>query len=750
MDALDLIAKIKMDLSEYEEGLDKAKSSAEKSGSGIGSVFGKVASVGGKALVGLTKATAVAVGAAATGVGALVTKSVKAYADYEQLVGGVQKLYGNMGMSLEDYAASVGKAVADVEGEYNNLEKAQNMVMNNAKNAFKTTGMSANEYMDIATSFSASLINSLGGDTVAAAKQTDVAMRAISDNFNTFGGDIGMIQGAFQGFAKANYTMLDNLKLGYGGTKEEMERLIADANEYGKATGQASNLTINSFSDIVTAIDLIQQKQNIAGTTAREATNTIAGSLGMLSSAWENLVTGISDKNANLDSLIKDVMDSLVGYTTVGTNGVKEHVNGFLDNLIPVIETALSSVATLVQNIVPKALDLLPTLFSNVLPKLITAGMNLVTGLATAIQDNLGTLVEIINKFAPQLITAFLEIIPQLIEVAGSIITALAEAIGANSEQIATGVVTVIDTFVTTILELLPTLLEVGLQIITQLMLGIAEALPEMVPTIVDVVLQITEILLDNLPMILDAAFQIMIALAQGIMNSLPKIAEKAPQIITSLVNAIFSSLGLLMQASVKMMTTLAEGILQNLPKIVDGAGKTVTAFIDAIIKGIDQIGRVGMDLIIGLWNGIASKKDWIIQQLNALGQSLIGAVKNIFGIASPSKVFAEIGGYLAEGLGEGWEDGINDVNKQIDKELHYKGDIDVTAKTNFAGVGTIQNNAKTLSDSDIDRLLSNLSINLTNVTEYKGDVIQQDTYNYTVRRIGNEARAVKIAMGGY
>ena len=205
MAVFDLEAKLGLDSSAYDKGLDKAEGKASSFLSGVGKGIGNVAKVG-----------AAAVGAAATAIGALTKASVDSYGEYEQLVGGVQKLYGNMGMSVQDYAKMQGKSVEEVKGEWKDLEKAQNMVLENASNAYKTAGMDMNTYMSTATSFSAALINSLGGDTVKAAEQTDVAMRAISDNWNTFGGDIQMIQNAYQGFAKQNYTMLDNLKLGYG------------------------------------------------------------------------------------------------------------------------------------------------------------------------------------------------------------------------------------------------------------------------------------------------------------------------------------------------------------------------------------------------------------------------------------------------------------------------------------------------------------------------------------------------------
>lgn len=204
--AFELAAFLRLDKSDYDNGIRNVQSETSKLGSAVNGIFSAIGKVGKVAAVGLTASFAA--------VSAVIGKSIKEYAEYEQLWGGVQKLYGNAGKSIEEYAKSVGKSVDEVRVDYDNLEKAQNLMLQQANEAYKTSGLSANKYMEQATSFSAALINSLGGDTVAAAKQTDVAMRAMSDNINTFGGDIQNVQNAFQGFAKQNYTMLDNLKLG--------------------------------------------------------------------------------------------------------------------------------------------------------------------------------------------------------------------------------------------------------------------------------------------------------------------------------------------------------------------------------------------------------------------------------------------------------------------------------------------------------------------------------------------------------
>lgn len=283
------------------EGLKGADNDAATAGSLMG---GKLKAAFGKVVAGI--------GAAAVGnkILDLGKSAFQAYSDFEQLSGGVAKLYGNMGMSVEQYAAQQNKSVSDVTAAWQRNESAQSTVMANAQQAFKTCGMSANAYMEQATSFSAALINSLGGDTQKAAAMTDIAMRAMSDNINTFGSNAEDVSNAFNGFAKQNYTMLDNLKLGYGGTKEEMQRLIDDANAWGKANGEASDLSIDSFADVIQAVQQIQEKQQIAGTTAREAATTIEGSMNSAKAAWTNLLAELGKSDGNVKAAVQQLFDA--------------------------------------------------------------------------------------------------------------------------------------------------------------------------------------------------------------------------------------------------------------------------------------------------------------------------------------------------------------------------------------------------------------------------------------------------------
>ena len=256
---------------------------------GLGATLGNVAGTS-------LKAFTAGVGAAAAGVTALGVSAVKSFADYEQLVGGIETLFGTGGASIKEYADSVGKSIGDVKQEYNMLMAAQNTALRYAGDAYKTAGMSANAYMETVTSFAASLKQSTKNE-LEAATAANQAVIDMSDNANKMGTNMEMIQNAYQGFAKQNYTMLDNLKLGYGGTKEEMKRLLEDAE---KLTGVKYDM--DNLSDVYAAIHAIQTELGITGTTAKEASTTISGSLNMTKAAWSNLLTGIADSNQNFDA----------------------------------------------------------------------------------------------------------------------------------------------------------------------------------------------------------------------------------------------------------------------------------------------------------------------------------------------------------------------------------------------------------------------------------------------------------------
>lgn len=344
--------------------------------------------------VGKVMAAGIAAGAAA--VGAIAKQSIEAYANYEQLVGGVQTLFGLGGQSLQDYATSVGKSTSEALDAWLEYTTGERIVLNNAENAYKTAGLSMNEYMETVTSFSASLLQSLGGDTVAAAEVADQAIIDMADNANKMGSSMQSIQNAYQGFAKQNYTMLDNLKLGYGGTKEEMKRLLEDAEKLSGIKYDMSNLA-----DVYNAINVIQEEMGITGTTAKEAASTISGSLASTKAAWQNLLTSFGDDYADLTSMIDNLVES-------ATTAVR--------NIVPRIAQILSGISEAMSQIMPVISAELPGILQELLPGLIDGAVALLNGLIASLPMILQILVEQLPSIVMQISQGLIQVFPVLLD----------------------------------------------------------------------------------------------------------------------------------------------------------------------------------------------------------------------------------------------------------------------------------------------------------------------------------------------
>ena len=374
-----------------------------------------IAMATGNLMTGIQKGAAVGISVVqqvAQAVGSVLETTVGAVATYEQMAGGIAKLYGNAGQTLEEYAQANALAADEATAAWDRNNQAQELMMQNAWNAWKTTGQNANDYMETATQFSASLVSSLGGDTLKAAELTDVAMRAMSDNVNTFGTDFNSVSDAFKGFSKQNYTMLDNLKLGYGGTKEEMERLIKDANEYRASIGESSDLTIDSFADQIEAIQSIQEKQQIAGTTAKEAATTIEGSTSMAKAAWENLATTIG--GGTLENV----------RTAMGDFG--ESVLTVLGNVVPAAATALTNLGDLFATGMPVTLDKIRYAIETYGPQLGEALGHLFSGIGTFIVEAGPGIAEYVGEMLSGALTSgaavAANVLPDIIRTIGSLI----------------------------------------------------------------------------------------------------------------------------------------------------------------------------------------------------------------------------------------------------------------------------------------------------------------------------------------
>jgi phage-related protein len=569
----------------------------------VQSGLGKLGSIAGTAMKGVSVAVG-AVGAAATAIGGLVTASVNAYAEYEQLVGGVDTLFKNSSQKLQSYADE----------------------------AYKTAGMSANEYMSTVTSFSASLLQSLGGDTEKAADYANQAVIDMSDNANKMGTSMELIQNAYQGFAKQNYTMLDNLKLGYGGTKEEMERLLEDAS---KISG--IKYDISSFADVTQAIHVMQESMGIAGTTSKEASETIEGSINSVKGAWENLLVGITNPDADWDKLIQNLVDTV---TAAG------------ENILPAVGSALVGVSALIRDLFPMIVQEIPTLISEILPQLVDTGISVVNSLITGIQQNL----------------------PALMEGAIQIVTSIGNAIITMLPQILTIAMQLIQTIINGIITMLPQIIQMGMQLITQLILGIAQMLPQLIPQAVNAIITIVNGLLDNIDMLVDAAIQLILGLADGLINALPILIEKAPEIIMKLVTALIKNAPKILEAGVQLIVKLVEGVGSVLGKLGQMAGTIIQTIWDGLKSLPSKMLEVGKNLIQGIWNGISNAVGWLWDKISGFCSGIVDKIKGFFGIHSPSKVFAdEVGKFLALGLGEGFDDNIGKVYKNMQSAVDFE-----------------------------------------------------------------------------
>lgn len=381
------VNRTKKQLNELETGVEGVGDAMDGAGQKT-SIFGDVlkANLLGNAIVSGVKAVA-------SGIKSLISGAIEGYGEYEQLVGGVETLFGS----------------------------SADTVIKNAENAYKTAGLSANAYMETVTSFSASLLQSMGNDTEAAAKKADQALTDMSDNANKMGTDMQSIQNAYQGFAKQNYTMLDNLKLGYGGTKEEMQRLIDDANALNAAQGNYTNYSIESYADIVDAIHTVQTEMGITGTTALEASTTVEGSINSMKAAYQNFVTGLGDQNADIGALTEELIQS---------------AGNVAKNVLPVIESVVKNIAETVREQGPDMITRFVAYATEKLPEVLKLGVQLIVSLVKGLAQNLPELLRGTLALVDTIISAFLDSLPDIIEVGKDIVRGLWEGIKAMASWI--------------------------------------------------------------------------------------------------------------------------------------------------------------------------------------------------------------------------------------------------------------------------------------------------------------------------
>lgn len=440
------------------------------------SSLSKLGGIAKGAMVGMT----VAIGTASAAVAGLAKESVAAFATYEQLTGGVETLFKESG----------------------------DLVMQYANNAYQTAGLSANQYMETVTSFSASLLQGLGGDTEAAAKMADLAITDMSDNANKMGTDMTSIQNAYQGFAKQNYTMLDNLKLGYGGTQAEMARLINDSGVLGDTIEVTAN-TVNdvSFDKIIEAIHVVQTQMGITGTTAEEAATTIEGSVNSMKAAWENFLTGMASGDQDVERLTQNLVDSVI---TV------------MNNLIPAIQTILPNLTQGLADLIQGLLPFIPTTLQTLLPALIEG--------ATQLTDSFA-------EILPSIILAIVTNLPQLLNAGVQIISTLAQGIIDNLPMLMDATVDILLQIVDILTDPdnLEAIITAALQIIIALGEGLLKAIPKIIERIPVIIKNIVQALLGAIPDILVAGARLGAALIDGIIDSVKSLARGVVDAVTGI-----------------------------------------------------------------------------------------------------------------------------------------------------------------------------------------------------------------------
>ncbi len=598
------------------ESMKDATNSASKMSSvmkGIGSGAIKVG-----------KGLAVAGAAAATAVTALVSKSVGAFADYEQLTGGVETLFGAGGRSVEEYAQSVGKSVSDIQGKYDSLMSAQNAVLENANKAYMTAGMSANEYMDTVTGFSASLISSLGGDTNKAADYANSALVDMSDNANKMGTDMESIKNAYQGFAKQNYTMLDNLKLGYGGTQEEMKRLLSDAE---KLTGQRYD--ISSFADITQAIHAIQTQMDITGTTAKEASTTISGSWGSLKAAFQNVLVGLTTGGDMFDQSLDALINTAVT---------------FGQNIIPAIKGALSGVGYLIEGLAPVIGETIPPLINDLAPTLANSAVSLISSLVNGLTQNATQFSECLSNMIIVAVAGISTVVPQLLDAASKIVSNLMQGLTNSMPQIVNGAVTLIEGLVNGLVNNIPLLIMGAVQLVASLANGLIANLPRIIDAGVNLITGIVSASYSMMPQIIQNGMQLVVNLAVGLVRAIPQLIAALPRITGAIVKGFKSvnwfdlglqliksiwegikSIGSEMWNGVKEKTSeLWGGVknvvsekLNNIKSTYDAHGRGLKGATFAAIEGVKEYYRTGYDAINQLTGGKLG------EVVNAVGEKM-------------------------------------------------------------------------------------------------------------------------------
>lgn len=599
-------------------------------------------------------------------------------------VAGIAAGFGVMTKSALDSFASLEQNIGGVETLFK--DSAQK-VIDSAENAYKTAGLSANAYMETVTSFSASLLQSLGKDTEKAADYADRAIIDMSDNSNKMGTSMEMIQNAYQGFAKQNYTMLDNLKLGYGGTASEMYRLLQDAANLNEEFASTAKFSMDSkghleanFADITEAIHIVQTEMGITGTTAKEASETISGSIASAKGAFDNFLNGTGSPEALAESMV-----------TAGKNVLKG-----LGEIVPRLLQTLPEVGKLIQE------NLVNSLSGDSMQKIVEAGKNAVMSLIDGMLASIPTIIPVALNFVKLIADTVITNVPTLIqkgyELLSNLVDGFVKAIPAALPKILDFTQGIGDKLA----EAAPVMIQKGFKLLQKLVEGIVTAVPILIARVPEIISTFANIINDNFPTILMKGVQLLGQLVMGLIQAVPTLIANIPKIISAIVDTLMAfqwlnlgrgiikflgdGIGAMKDFVVKKGFEILNGLkntLMNLPSTlanigrtaVSGLGNAISAgiswvknaagnIVSAIVNTIKSIPggmlSIGKDIVKGLWNGISDMTGWVIDKIQGFGESVLGGIKDFFGIHSPSRVMRdEVGKYMAQGVGVGFEKNI-------------------------------------------------------------------------------------------
>ena len=551
------VDKTKKDLKDTTNTAKDESSKLEKHVSKIGELAPKIGKLAVKG-----------VAAAGAAIGTITKFAVSSYSEYEQLAGGVETLFGAQGMSLKKYAQSIGQTVEQARGKYDQLIQAPTEVMNNAKVAYKTAGMSANDYMNTITSFAAALKQSTANETEAAkvANQTVIDM---ADNANKMGTNMEDIQNAYQGFSKQNYTMLDNLKLGYGGTKSEMERLLQEAE---KLTGV--HYDINNLSDVYNAIHEIQKNLGITGTTGEEAMKTIDGAMKMTKASWDNLLTGLADPDQAVGPLISEFASSL---------------DILAKNVTPKIKEIFDALPNALIQITPQLMNMIIDLA----PSLILAAINLVAGL-------IGALPGVISPIFSQLSSL----------IGSGMIDKIGQSISSNMPSLISKGLDMLLQFSQAILTYLPVLVGMGMKLIFYLVQGLMSSLPTLISKVPTIIANLADAFSNSAQTIFVWGIKIIAEIIKGLVMAIPSLIANIPKIIYAIF-AVWNAIN---------WWNLGKGLISGIAKGISGMGgslvNTANNLFNSLKSHVSSIFNNIKNVIQSPMFDAKTKVLWIVKEL--------------------------------------------------------------------------------------------------------------------------------------